>query len=92
MNRSIPDATLPQGEWMSAYAATGLAVGRPLVIQNKSRTEILVYESTEKPGATQRDGESLAPGERARVAQGSVGVWLICRTGEGRAFIQEAAS
>lgn len=89
MNKSLPDVILPRGKWVNGYEATGIEKGKPLVIQNKGRRSILVWESSKLPDRNQRDGEMLNRGERTRVLNGSAGVWIICRSDDGRAFIQE---
>lgn len=89
MAGSLPDIMIPQFKWTNVYQASGIAVGRPISIQNKSTGDILVFESKDAPDQNSRDGDLLAPKERTRSRAGSPGVWVMSRFAEGRAFIQD---
>ena len=43
MANSIPDIYINGSDWVDVYSTTGIAVGTPLLIQNKSSNALLIY-------------------------------------------------
>lgn len=84
----IPISTTSTG-WIDIYAATGLAVGTSISIQNQGRSELIVdVYSTTTPGNMVFAGYSVEPGEERIVDAGVVGCFARCVDGT-QAYIQE---
>lgn len=58
-NPTLPDVTLSNSAYVDIYAITGIPVGTPLIIQNKSTTSFYVQERETAPSATNIDGNIL---------------------------------
>lgn len=85
---SLPDVVLQPNHRIELYTATGLLVGTAILVQNKSKAPIQLFESASEPGANSRDGRLVEHGEEVVVLAGSPGVWVLCRRTGGRVFVQ----
>ena len=80
MSDTLPDKKIPFDDFVSAYTLTGLAVGTPLVINNKGSHTLIVVEAETKPAADSVDGVPIYPNNSntnpALVLGTPTGVWL----------------
>jgi 3-hydroxyisobutyrate dehydrogenase-like beta-hydroxyacid dehydrogenase len=84
----IPISTTSTG-WIDIYAATGLAVGTNISIQNQGRSELIVdVHSSIAPASTIYAGYRVKAGEERIVDAGVVGCFARCVDGT-QAYIQE---
>jgi len=78
MSATLPDIQIGN-DWVSINAATGIAVGTAMAIQNKSTTWVLLQESTVKPNISSNNGiliTDLFHQEPSKeVLSGSLEVW-----------------
>lgn len=58
-NPTLPDVTLSNSAYVDIYALTGIPLGTPLILQNKSTTSFYVQEKETAPSATNIDGNIL---------------------------------
>lgn len=82
------DIILVDGDWVDAYALTGIAVGTTLVIQNKSSDDILIHLSASKPTSSSINGTLVPPFIEATVDASESGCWVKGTVG-GRVSVQE---
>lgn len=80
------DIQAPQGEWVSAYALSGILEGTPIVLQNKG-VAVLVQESAAEP--TTDLGWFLPTGGSAEISSGASDVWIKALPGDSVLFVQE---
>lgn len=59
MALTIPDVTITNSAYADVYAATGIALGTPLIFQNKNSTQIYLQIKTTQPAASSTDGNIL---------------------------------
>lgn len=85
MPNSIPDITL-SGSWVDVYAATGIAVGTAIYIQNKSSSQALIYIKSTAPTTTS-DGYAMVQFETIFIDPNESGVWA---KGNGPLHVQIA--
>lgn len=90
MATSLPDLQLVASVWTEVYAATGIAVNTPLVMQNKISSPVLVQIRSTTP-VTTLDGYSLAAGGTVYLDGIMSGVWIRCNTA-GRVVIMDASA
>lgn len=86
MANTIPDIRLTRTAYVDAYAATGIAKGTPITIQNKSTTGIYIQIKATQPAANSADGWLLMANDDCLVEGGTIsGVWII---GAGAVSVQ----
>ncbi len=93
MSNTLPDITITSGSWFDAYALTGIAAGKDLIIKNKGTTPVYVQVRPTAPLSSSTDGWILlgsgtVPSEWTTVVNVPTGskVWL---KGNGKVFVQE---
>lgn len=86
MADTLPDIKLLGTSWIDVYAATGIPVGTPLIIQNKTAPSIYVQVRSTQPVATSKDGVLITDNLSWIVDGTSIsGVWVI---GQGLMNVQ----
>lgn len=73
---TIPDIVLTPGAYTEVYAATGIASGTQLVIQNKSRGDIGVQNGPSQPAGTDCNGFVIPILGIWRVPAGTAKAWF----------------
>lgn len=77
MADTLPNIDLPANEWVDLYAATGLAVGTALQVQNIGSSDVyLTVRATQPP----------VDHDAYNIAQRSNDVWLRNTTGDSGAW------
>lgn len=81
---TLPDVPVPSDTWVNLNTESGLAEGTPLTIQNKSPTNIYLYEGAVAPDDDSTDGILINSTHNSRgsaeVTAGSEAVWARCST------------
>lgn len=93
----IPDVKPQVGVWTNLYAATGIAVGTRLAIQNKSGGRALVWEGATAPAAVDGDDrhgyQIFMDGDPVKTGPAPAGCWVLFWevgfTERGRLCVQE---
>ena len=75
MSDTLPDVPLIEGQYVDIYAATGIAVGTRVVIQNKTNGFIRVQESAAQPANDSTDGVFVET-KKYVIAIGTNGCWV----------------
>ena len=89
MADTLPNVPLPRGVWVDLYAATGIAVGDQIDVQNLGDQEVLLVTKATEP--TDADGYfRIGVGEVARNDLGEAGLWARCITSDGVVQVAEA--
>lgn len=70
-----PDVTLNNTTYSDIYALTGIAVGTPLIIQNKSSIGAYLQIKSFQPASNSQDGIFLEAYNFYVVDAGEVGCW-----------------
>ena len=83
----MPEVTNSTTEWIDLYAASGIAPGTKILIQNKSNGYALVLEASSLPDTNNRTGRMLFMPDEIQVDAGSPGVYYRCFEGI-KAFVQ----
>lgn len=90
---SYPDINATTDDWVDVYASTGITVGSKLIIQNKSNTAVVLFESVTKPDSDSIDGYMLTPigecYEDTIVEAGSIGLWVKAYDTNSKISVQE---
>lgn len=86
MANTLPDVLIPAGSYVSAYTASGVTLGRPLVIQNKSSGFAYLQIQSAQPATSSTSGTILEPLEQAVVSGTIANLWI---KGSGNFSIQE---
>jgi len=93
----IPDIKPAVGSWQNVYGLTGLAVGTPLLMQNKSGGRCCVWEGAAPPisdGEDNQHGYELSLGglPARTLGDSPAGVWVLYWeagfTSKGRMCVQ----
>ena len=80
MANSLPNVTLPEGVWVNLYAATGIAVGTKIIVQNLTPSYVRLCSKATAP--TSADGFNAIPFARNAVNQASdAGAWAMSTSG-----------
>ncbi len=89
MTDTLPDVILLEEEYQDLYAATGITVGKALLIQNKTMSNLFLQEGLTQPDPDDRSGilVDVNPNYLWSITSGSSGVWAF---GAGPIHIQEA--
>lgn len=70
--------TSPDDQWISINAATGVAVGTGLLVQNQSSAVAMMQYVAVKPLASDFSGRRIVPNEEIQVDTGDPEVWIRC--------------
>ena len=70
----LPSVTLPAGEWVDLYLATGIANGTRIIAQNLGNRKVILVDSATQP-APDSGFNSLLPNEYVISALTPDGVW-----------------
>lgn len=73
---TIPDVSLVPTAYIDIYAATGIAAGTQLVVQNKTNGPVNTQNTAEQPPATDNNGFMIPPMEVWRVPAGTQKAWF----------------
>lgn len=85
-----PDIITDGNTWTDIYAGSGIAPKKPLMVQNKGTTHILLWQGTIPPSSSSRDGASITPMGWATLDAGFDHCWVGNFSGtRGRLFVQE---
>ena len=80
MANSLPNVTVKSKVWVDLYAATGIAVGTKIIIQNLGANECRLVEYNTEP--TKRDGyNEILVGKYLSSADVPVGAWAYAHSG-----------
>jgi hypothetical protein len=86
----VPDIHIP-AQWTSVYAASGIAVGNQLRIQNKGSL-IFIHETATPPACGESCGWALQPFKDIIVDKGSPGVWAWSPSGSCTLYVQDGGA
>lgn len=70
--------TSPDDQWISINAATGVAVGTGLLVQNQSSAVAMMQLSPTLPVASDFSGRRVVPNEEVQIDSGGAEVWIRC--------------
>lgn len=79
--------TSPDDQWISINAATGVAVGTGLLVQNQSSAVAMMQISATLPIPADFGGRRVVPNEEVQVDAGSAELWIRCVPAV-RAYVQ----
>jgi hypothetical protein len=86
MTDTISDVTLLGVVYQDIYTATSIVIGTPLVVQNKSATNLVYLQiSATIPTANDEDGRILYPGKEVFITGATTGLWA---KGHGRLHVE----
>lgn len=86
MTDTINDVILSGAVYQDVYSATSIVIGTPLVVQNKSSTNLIYLQiSATAPSASDQDGKILYPGKEFFVSGATTGLWA---KGLGRLHVE----
>ncbi|AUR84691.1 hypothetical protein NVP1063O_024 [Vibrio phage 1.063.O._10N.261.45.C7] len=81
MSATIPDVYVDDTAWVDIYTITGITVGDPLNIVNKSVTWCRLYEGNIAPALGVTDGDLISNYDKgyatAEVKAGSLKIWAL---------------
>lgn len=75
MANTLPDITLNNTTYSDVYALTGISVGTPIIIQNKSSVGAYLQIKPFQPASNSQDGIFLEAYNFYIVDAGEVGCW-----------------
>lgn len=70
--------TSPDDQWISINAATGVAVGTGLLVQNQSSAVAMMQISAALPAPGDFSGRRVVPNEEVQVDAGGAELWIRC--------------
>lgn len=77
MATTLPNVLLPAFTWVNLYAATGIAVGTKIIVQNLTPADVRLCSKATSPLVT--DGHNVISYTRNAVNQASdPGAWAMC--------------
>ena len=86
MTDTINDMILLGAVYQDVYLATSIIIGTPLVVQNKSASNLIYLQvSASAPSASDIDGKILYPGKELFVTGATTGLWA---KGLGRLHVE----
>ncbi len=89
MSLTLPNVTLPSDTWVNLYTATGLSVGKKLLLQNLGSSNIRLTTKETAPAAG--DGfKRVESGQQATNESGSTGEWVLSPIIGGEINVSEA--
>lgn len=86
MANTLPDVTVVVNNYIDLYVATGLTVGKPLLIQNKGTSAAYIQIKDFQPASSSVDGIYLTSYAFCVVDSGASGCWA---KGQGKLSVQE---
>lgn len=72
----IPDISLPAGSWHNVYAASGITVGTPILIQSKGSSMVFLWEGDTPPANSAWDGVKFFDAPWVADQVGIAGCWV----------------
>lgn len=91
MADTLPDFEADFADWTDVYTTTGITVGNPVLITNKSSYEVLVYESATKPDASNKSGRfisTISTGSyQASITGTPTGLWVRSSSDKYKALV-----
>ena len=78
MVQSLPNIRVESNVYLDIYDTSGIDVGDPMIIENKSRYPVRLYEGDTIPSPTDTDGILLHPSMQIKIPTGSLKIWAIC--------------
>lgn len=85
---TVPDVILNGKEFQDVYAETGIEVGKPVTVQNKTSASIYVQNTKDKPSDESTDGFILRPYDHIPVTGQITGLW-VKSMGGGTVLVEE---
>lgn len=86
MTDTINDIILTGDAYQDVYTLSSIVIGTPLVVQNKSATNLIYLQiATTAPAASDIDGKILYPGKELFVTGATTGLWA---KGLGRLHVE----
>jgi hypothetical protein len=73
---TIPDVSFIPTAYTDIYAATGIAAGTQLVVQNKTNGPVNTQNTSAQPDAADNNGFMIPPMEVWRVPTGTQKAWF----------------
>jgi hypothetical protein len=80
MPTSLPAVRIPLNTWVDLYAATGIAVGTQISIQNTGSSEAILSESAVTP-ASSIGSNTIEKRKYLINKTGNIGSWAFSKTG-----------
>lgn len=80
MATSLTPVRVPSNTWVDIYAATGIAVGTQIIVQNIGSSEAILSESATEPTSTV-GYNAIPPRIFLTNAVGSLGAWAFSESG-----------
>lgn len=87
---TIPDITIQNTVYADVYAATGIAVGTSVVIQNKGNYSVYLQTTTSAPSDSSADGVLVSPLEIFIVDAGESGLFARASINSSKLSVQPA--
>jgi len=94
MADTLPNITVPEGEWIDLYALTGVAVGTAVVVDNIGAADVYLAKQAAQP-ATDHDAYNIVrrwPSVPFDVCEGEAGLWAFCPNQEGKVNMRECCA
>lgn len=85
MANTIADVTLEGSVYQDIYAATSIATGTTITIQNKTNDFVRIQVNSSQPSASSKNGYALSPLASAIIDGTPSGVWCF---GVGNIMVQ----
>lgn len=70
------DTRLAERTWHNLYAATGISVGTAMLVYNKLRSPVLLWEGASQPAVESRNGIPVYDDLPSVVESGATGCWV----------------
>ena len=86
MANTLPDVSVVVGSFTDLYTASGITVGKPLLIQNKGTSAAYIQIKDFQPASSSVDGVYLTSYAFCVVDAGASGCWA---KGQGKLSVQE---
>lgn len=89
MAENLPHIPLPSGTWIDLYAASGIAVGTRIEVENVGVCDISLSASATEP-APDTDQYNVLRREGGRLVNtfGDLGAWAICPNLDGKVSVR----
>ena len=91
MTDNIPNVPLPANTWIDLYAASGITVGQPLVVENLGVCDIYLAVQETEPVKKHTAYNILKRDDDIRLTNnlGDAGAWAFCNTSIGSISVAE---
>lgn len=81
MSDTLPNVVLPANTPVDLYAASGIAVGTQISVQNITTSDVRVYSGATSPDVGSSGSTLLRPGITAKNESGDAGAWAWSTSG-----------